>query len=178
MGIFGQLPEEPGKIVNEIKTEVRRLVKDGRPDWSKKIKEVLRKLGKEKGYDLYPDAEEKNGWHGEWLLDLIWLDEKTGAIHLAAESELGNANEVLDDFRRLLCAKAALKVMIYYVYNKPFLNKFEDCMTNFDQHVEGEHYLLIEFAPGPTDPADRAYLYQVPNHGRLAKVEFQPLQGH
>ena len=169
MDTFGQLPEDPGKIANKIKTEVRQLVKDGRPDWNEKIKEVLRRLGKEKGYGVYPDPEEKNG---EWLLDVIWLDRKTGAIRLAAESELGSEGEALDDFQKLLCIKAPLKIMIYYVYKKPFLNKFGDYMTNFDQHVRGEHYLLIEFAPGPTGPADRAYLYQVPSHGRLAEVKF------
>jgi len=175
MDIFGQLPEDPGKIANEIETEVRQLVKDGRPDWNEKIKEVLRKLGKKEGYDVYPDPEERNR---EWLLDVIWLDRKTGAIRLAAESELGKKGEVLNDFQKLLCIKASLKIMIYYVYKKPFLREFESYMTKFDQHVMGEHYLLIEFAPGPTGPADRAYLYPVPRHGRLTKVEFRPLQGH
>jgi hypothetical protein len=178
MDIFGQLPESPDKIVDEIQARVRQVAKDGRPDWSTEIKEVLRKLGREKGYDVYPDPEEKNGWHGEWLLDLIWFEGKTGAIRLAAESELGNENQVLDDFEKLLCIKAPLKIMIYYVYKKPFVKKFVDCIKAFDQHVKGEHYLLIEFAPGTIGPADRAYFYQVPNHGRLAKVEFRPLQGH
>ena len=99
MDIFGQQPENPDKIADEITTEVRRLVKDGRPDWNEKIKEVLRKLGKEKGYDVYPDPEERNGWHGEWLLDLIWIEEGTGAIRLAAESELGDESEPWTTFR-------------------------------------------------------------------------------
>lgn len=166
MDIFGQLPEKPNKIANEIKKEVRQLVKDRRPDWSKKIKEVLRKLGKRNGYLVYPDPEKKDG---AWLLDLIWLDRKTGAIRLAVESELGKEGEVLYDFQKLLCIKAPLKIMIYYVDKKPFVKEFEDYIKDFDQHVRGERYLLIEFAPGPTD---RAYLYEVRKHGRLDKVKF------
>jgi hypothetical protein len=106
---------------------------------------------------------------------VIWLDKNTGAIRLAAESELGTKEEVLDDFQKLLCIKAPLKIMIYYVYKKSFMEKFAGYIKDFDQHVKGERYLLIEFARGP---ADCAYLYQVPNHGRLAKVEFRLLQGH
>lgn len=174
MNIFGQLPESPEKIAQEVQREVRQLERDGKPDWTRKVKEVLKGIGKEKGYKVYPDPEDKDReWHGEWLLDLIWLDEKTGAIRLAAESEWGNEDEVLDDFQKLLCIKAPLKVMIYYVYNKPFVNKFENYMTRFDQHAKGEHYLLIEFAPGP---ADQAHLYAVKN-GRIAKVDSRPLAG-
>lgn len=164
MDIFGQLPEDLDKIVKEIKTEVRQLVKDGRPDWTKQIKEALRKHGNAKGYYVYPDPKKGNR---EWMLDLIWLDKKTGAIRLAVESEMGNEDEVLNDFQKLLCIKAPLKIMIYYVYKKPFVEKFADCFRDFDQHVNGEHYLLIEFAPGPTD---RTHLYQVRGDGRLAKV--------
>jgi hypothetical protein len=170
MDIFGRLPEDPGNIVGEIRAEVRRLEKDGRPDWNRRIKEVLRNLGKRNGYLVYPDPERKVG---EWLLDVIWFDEETGAVRLALESELGKEAEVLDDFQKLLCIKAPLKIMIYYVYKGSFVEKFAEYITRFDQNVEGEYYLLIEFAPGP---ADRAYFYQVP-HGRLAKVEFERLPG-
>jgi len=174
MAVFGQLPADPATIANEIIRKVRRLAKDGRPDWSREIKKVLTNLGNAKGYYVYPDPKKRNR---EWLLDLIWLDKKTGSIRLAVESELGNENEALDDFQKLLCVKAPLKVMIFYVYDKPFLKKFVKYMTDFDQHVEGEHYLLIEFAPGRKGPADHAYAYPVPSHLGPAKVKFTLLPG-
>jgi len=45
-------------------------------------------------------------------------------------------------------------------------------MEEFDQHVKGEHYLLVEMAPSPPD---RAYLYKVRQDGRQTSVSFSPL---
>lgn len=166
MSFLGKLPDEPIAIANEIIREVRLLVKDGRPGWTARLKEVLRKRGIKNGYNVYPDPEKKDG---AWLLDLIWMHRDTGAIHLAVESELGKEREVLDDFQKLLSVKAPLKVMIYYLFDKPFLTEFERYIEAFDQHVPGENYLLIEFAPGRNAPDDRAYLFTVKADGTVGR---------
>jgi len=170
MAIFGKLPIDPSSAANEIILKVRDETNDNRPNWNATVKKVLRERADKNLYHVYPDPEVKNQG---WLLDLIWFDRQKGTVQLAVESELGTEGEVLDDFQKLLCIKAPLKIMIYYAYKKSYVNNFVDYMMAFDQHVKDEHYLVVEFAPGPED---KAYLYQVPNDGRLTKqAEFSKL---
>jgi hypothetical protein len=103
---------------------------------------------------------------------LIWLHKKTGAIHLAVEPEWGNQDEVLYDFQKLLCVKSPLKIMVYWA-KRSFVSEFEKYMQGFDEHLEGENYVLVEFAP---DPPDHAYCYAVKKDGLLLDVKFSPLK--
>lgn len=102
---------------------------------------------------------------------MVWLHRGTGAIHLAVESEWGNQGEVLYDFQKLLCVKSPLKIMVYWA-KRSFVSDFEAYMQDFDEHLEGENYLLVEFAP---DSPDHAYSYAVKKNGRLSAVKFSPL---
>lgn len=169
MPILDKPPVELAEIASEIIDTVPQQADAGRPNWTKTVKDVLRAHANRERYQVYPDLDEKTG---EWLLDLIWLDRKTGTVHLAVESELGKEGEVLDDFQKLLCIKSPLKIMVYYAEKRSYLGTFIEYMEAFDHHIEGEHYLLIEFAPGP---ADHAYLYRVPADGHLTDVAFSSL---
>jgi len=154
MPIFGKPPVDPATIAGEIISAVRR-TGDIRPTgkWTKTVKNVLRGCA-EGHYAVYPNRSGK----GEWLLDVDWLSKRKGVIHLAVESEWKNKDHVWDDFQKLLCTKAPLKIMIYYASKRSLVGWLAKWMKPFDHHVRGEHYLLVEFAPGP---ADRAYLYTV-----------------
>jgi hypothetical protein len=149
----------------------RPKVKDCNPDWTRAVKEVLRRKGKEKAYDVYPDREAEGKGNREWLLDLIWYRREKGTIDLAVESEWGSEAAVLDDFEKLLCIKAPLKAMIYCTYNGSFVAKFEDYMAAFDRHLEGEKYLLVEFA----GTESRACLFEVRRDGHLTGIKFSEL---
>jgi len=105
---------------------------------------------------------------------LVWFTREEGTIHLAVEVELQRKGDVLFDFQKLLCVKAPLKVMVYRDRDGKgsLVRRFEEYMEEFDQHVKGEHYLLVEMAPSPPD---RAYLYKVRQDGRQTSVSFSPL---
>jgi hypothetical protein len=166
MRVFGKPPIDPVIVASKLISFVRDQQQDDRPDWTAAVKSVLGSLANKKDYIVYPSARER-----EWLLDLTWLHKGSGAIHLAVESEWGNQGCVLNDFQKLLCVKAPLKIMVYYAYRGSFVGQFERYMRQFDQHVKGENYILIEFAPGPED---HIYFYDVPNDGRLQTVRFEP----
>jgi hypothetical protein len=165
MGVFRKPPIDPIIVANKIISFIRKLPDDGRGIRTTAVQKGLRKLAN-KDYFVYPGDDR------QWLLDLIWLHKKTGAIHLAAESEWGNLGEVLYDFQKLLCVKSPLKIMIYWA-KQSLVGEFEKCMQEFDQHLEGENYVLVEFAPVPPD---HAYSYAVKNDGRLRTVKFSLLK--
>lgn len=86
------------------------------------IKRRLTALGKEN--NLYVCATVEGSDCTEWLFDVCWLKfdghkdtnfdyEHLGSVVLACESELGNENEVIDDFHKLLQSTATYKVLIF-----------------------------------------------------------------
>jgi hypothetical protein len=166
MGVFRKPPIDPIMVADKLISNLRKLP-DGRRIRTPAVQKVLRDLADKQDYLVYP-GDDGSGW----LLDLIWLHRETGAIHLATESEWGNQDEVLCDFQKLLCVKSPLKIMVYWA-KRSFVSEFEKYMQDFDEHLEGENYVLIEFAP---EPPDHAYSYAVKNDGRLPSVEFSPLK--
>jgi len=161
--MFRNLPIEPIIVANKIISFIRELPDDGKVIRTAGVKTLLDKLANKKDYLVYPSDD-----GSAWMLDLIWFLKDHTAIHLAVESEWGNQEQVLFDFQKLLCVKSPLKIMVYFA-KRSFVGDFEKYMQEFDQHLEGENYLLIEFAP---DPPDHAYLYTVKNvkNGRLQVV--------
>ena len=170
MAVFGKSPIDPSILAGEIISALRCEKRDGRRKWNKTVRRLLCGLADPKLYLVHPDAREGCG---EWLLDVIWFTRKQGTILLAVEVELGTKkNEVLYDFQKLLCIKAPLKVMVYYAYRGSYMNEFENYVKDFDHHVRGEQYLLVEMAPGPSD---QAYLYDVRKDGQQSRVRFSHL---
>jgi len=172
MPVLCKPPIDPIVLATKLRLFIREQRDDGKPGWTVAVKRILKKLADRKAYIVYPKPE--------WLLDVVWLHRKTGAIHLAVESEWGNKVEVLDDFQKLLCVKSPLKIMIYYAYHGSLVADFEEYMRSFDQHLEGENYVLLEFAPGSQGPADSIHFYNVRkgnlSNGRLQSVKFEALR--
>ena len=169
MGVFSKPPIDPVVVATKLVSFIREQQHDDRPDWTAAVQSVLGDMANKKDYLVYPSIDGP-----AWLLDLVWLHRATGAIHLAVESELGNQDCVLNDFQKLLCMKSPIKMMIYYADRASFVDRFEQYMRDFDQHLEGENYLLVEFAAGP---ADRVYFYNVRKSGRLQTVKFELKMG-
>jgi hypothetical protein len=161
--MFRNPPIEPIIVANKIISSIRKLPADGKVIRTAEVKTVLDELADKKDYFVYPSGD-----GSAWMLDLVWFLRDHTAIHLAVESEWGTKGEVLFDFQKLMCVKSPLKIMVYFA-KRSFVGEFEKYMQEFDQHLEGENYLLIEFAP---DPPDQAYLYTVKNvkNGRLQAV--------
>ncbi len=173
MAIFGKPPIDPATLASEIVSGLRREKSlDGRR-WNTKVKDVVRGLADRKRCLVHPNPEEKD-CGSEWLLDVVWFAREGGSIHLAVEVELRRKGDVLCDFQKLLCIKAPLKVMVYRDRDGKgsLVRSIEEYMEEFDQHVKGEHYLLVEMAP---IPPDRACLYKVRQDGRQTNVKFLPL---
>jgi len=171
MAIFGKPPIDPATLASEIISGLRRKKGYDARRWNKTVRDGLRGRADRKRYLVHADPEEK---FGEWFLDLVWFTREEGTIHLAVEVELQRKGDVLFDFQKLLCVKAPLKVMVYRDRDGKgsLVRRFEEYMEEFDQHVKGEHYLLVEMAPSPPD---RAYLYKVRQDGRQTSVSFSPL---
>src|ERR1700676_631990 len=109
MGTVGKSQFDAKVVAAELASSIFNAA-DGRRSWNAAVRTKLGKLGKQKGYLVYPSDE------SGFLLDLIWMDKKTGAIHLAVESEMGTYRDVLHDFQKLWCAKSAVKIMVYYLW--------------------------------------------------------------
>jgi hypothetical protein len=173
MAIFGKPPIDPATLASEIVSGLRREESlDGRR-WNTKVKEVVRARVDRKRYLVHPDPEKKECGR-EWLNDVVWFARAESSIHLAVEVELRRKGDVLCDLQKLLCIKAPLKVMVYRDRDGKgsIVRSIEAYMEEFDQHVRGEHYLLVEMAPSPPD---RAYLYKVRQDGRQTSIRFSPL---
>jgi hypothetical protein len=89
---------------------------------------------------------------------------------LAVESELGKSDDVLDDFEKLMCVKAPLKLLLSELGESKTVQQLKDLeqyLTTFEQHIEGETYLLVDFAYG----SHRCYKFVVPfpHNGKLKK---------
>ena len=147
--------------------------------WTKAVKQVLHEAGSRLGYDIC--------CHGvqdchEWLLDVVWwkTPTDTGGIGmaLAVESEWGDSVQgVLDDFRKLLCVKAPLKLMIYDGGDLPecgtaVQSGLKADLHSYHHHIAGEVYLFMGF--GPTK--EYCHRFVVPNDGILKNIEFELLE--
>jgi hypothetical protein len=124
---------------------------DSNPAWTISVTDVLHKMGRKLGYQVQSRRTDANLDCHEWLLDIVWLHPPPGiAMELAAESEWGNPGCVQDDFQKLLCTKASVKVMLF-AYKKGSQDSqtvwdgLKTYMNNYPHHLAGETYILMEF---------------------------------
>ena len=134
-------------------TEKARKNGNGDTAWTKAIKEELvlqghrldhfvaaKDIEKEIGKSANnPDNTSKGATadYSEWLYDLCWLDYDWGTeprqfkgLVLAVESEwrgnFKNIDDILDDFEKLICARAKCRLMIFQgENNKEILNSIK-----------------------------------------------------
>lgn len=77
---------------------------------TKAVKDVLRLVGQERRFAVYPDTDNEDAPRREWLYDLVWWKDDKRVV-LAVESEWsGRVDNVLYDFRKLLAVKSTLKL--------------------------------------------------------------------
>ena len=121
--------EMPGK------SEIMRAVREGlgnlevvKPwtdtEGTKAVKTKLCEIGREFGYSVYARANEVAKAYrddGEWLYDVTWLEYEPKPfpdgllidVHLVAECEWGNFERIVEDFEKLLQARAGFRLMIF-----------------------------------------------------------------
>jgi len=135
---------------------------------------VLHRHGNALKYEVL--CQHIEGCH-EWLLDLIWWkNEPEIGIALAVECEWGGTRDIIDDFQKLLCTKAPLKVLIYDGGNIPkhgddVQAAIKNEMKIYHHHVAGETYLFLAFG----DRQQYCHRFVVPRDGVLEEINFELL---
>ena len=96
--------------------------------------------------------------YGEWLYGVTWLDyEKSGSgeladAPLAAECEWGNEGDIEDDFKKLLLARAGIRLMIFNGFHeagsKEIAERLARKIREFNGSRAEDAWLLAEKSPG------------------------------
>ena len=105
--------------------------------WTKAVKTELCRIGRDSfGCKVYAAGVPRNKRDGgEWLYDVTWLEYEEGGdgeltdLHLAAECEWGEDQDIEDDFEKLLLARAGVRVMIIDGGVKPDSQKIADWLA-------------------------------------------------
>ena len=157
----------PGKF------EIMRAVRDGldnlevvKPwttdtEWTKAVKTKLCEIGREFGCKVCASGVEKAARdYGEWLYDVTWLDyEKSGQgelvdAPLVAECEWGNFDAIVEDFEKLLLARADVRLMIFTGSNQAKSGKIAERLARKVSEFKGsraEDAWLLAAWEGSTD---------------------------
>ena len=97
--------------------------------WTKAVKTKLCEIGQGRfGYRVYARTNEVDEAYrdgGEWLYDVTWLEYKKSDLTelvdapLVAECEWGGFAAIVEDFEKLLLARAGVRLMIFDGNYKP-----------------------------------------------------------
>ena len=99
----------------------------------------------------------------EWVLDVIW--KKGSTYCLGVESELGNKDEVLDDFEKLLWTKCPIKILIFVTpdgnSHKELHQQLREYIEQHPYHQKHERYLFFEINFwGEEDKPSKIHAYE------------------
>ena len=100
---------------------------EGDTVWTKAVKTKLCEIGQDRrfGCKVCASGVDKAANFGEWLYDVTWLEyDKNGRselearkklvdVPLVAECEWFNLGDIIDDFEKLLLARAGVHLMIF-----------------------------------------------------------------
>ena len=145
--------------------------------WTELVKKVLDDEGTRLGYEVLCRGIQDSH---EWMLDVIWWKtyrEESIGIALAVESEWKTpVREVIDDFQKLLCVKAPLKLLVYDGGNLPehgaaVRSEIMAEMMRYHHHVKGETYLFASFG----NIGEYCHRSVIPNDGQIEPFEFELL---
>ena len=121
------MPEYVNEIItklNEQKSEFTNLLYSGlnwQTSWTKLLKEIITKIGQDKGFFVNTSGLKNIADGGEWLFDLVWSELKYNGIKttivnipLVLESEISKINfgGFKEDFDKLLFASNSTKIFI------------------------------------------------------------------
>jgi hypothetical protein len=162
---------------------------DGNTAWTKAVKGAFAELAIQYGYKTLWTCKEPKC--SEFMLDLVWWQQSTTmqSAVLGLESEWGNpwdfnrrkveniVGAVDDEFWKLLCFKAPVKVLVYSAIDSE-MRKAIHCSLQadialFPHHVEGECYILMEFPPTPK--TCYRYKYIVKSGDKLSTPQFEAM---
>jgi len=156
---------------------VRELSQGGRPvlrqheQLTTALRTGLKRLAEERALQL------QTGPFGQFLVDHVWRKDNSG-IFLVAESEWRRDDyHIQQDFEKLLFFKAPTKLFVYQ--SNPERRACEAariataCLAGYEQHLEGEEYILIEIAPREA----RCFLCKVPADGPMETPKFTEIRG-
>ena len=140
------------KIIEAIIKKFKDLSKD--QYHTNDILSALCNVGKKEfKYSVFASSKfvndcEKTG--GEWLYDVTWYEpDNEGymkSIPVAAECEWGTKGAISDDFQKLLCSRASVRVFIYDEKRfemDPAQEKFSEWITNYNDSQNGDTYLFV-----------------------------------
>lgn len=107
----------------------------------------------------------RNDPNGEFLWDHVWIERQDGRLLLVLESEWSQWPElVMNDFRKLLYARSALKVLVYseQTTSRSVHSDIDKCITAFPYHSVAERYLIVNLR-GWISGCIEAWLYETEN---------------
>lgn len=131
--------------------------------WTRRVFAILRRAGTAHGFEVRPPRE---GRQGEYLVDLSWQQMQRGnygSLALAAESEFGTTQQLLDDFGKLLDVRASLKLLVG-CRRRGSGDRLDSCISNlihvrsFSEHDGG--FLVILFSRPRALSTGRGYLIE------------------
>ena len=103
-----------GKLSEAAKSLYARGAGDA--EWTREFKQVLRDMGKHRGFEVWPSGSSSS----EWLWDLCWANcpggkwENLRAIEIACEIEWKQHDEwTLEDFLKLTVCNAAYRLFVF-----------------------------------------------------------------
>ena len=125
---------------------------------TKDVKKELCKACKETIDDVYTFAtglSPKYAYGAEWLFDVTGLlydkDNYISRTVLVAESEWGPELEILNDFEKLLLARADVRVMVFDGTKSPgyqeIFEKFETRINRCEQSEQGDIWFFAALMP-------------------------------
>ena len=167
----------PEELAKKLVVEINKadIDKSGDKVWTSNVKAVLKSIFHNGATEvIFTNREQEIS---EFMLDVIaWNRSEGEGLTLAVESEWSGvgrspaqyAQEVANDFFKLLVVKASTKVMIFAsdVESYPqhlIVQKLEEAFNLYKHHVKGERYIFIDFAPSPNRIA---FWFEVPADGR------------
>jgi len=168
------ITETSEAICNVLDDAAKRFAGRGTNDndaWTREILAQLARLGKSQERDnqgrgiwVYASKTGKPSGEaspvadgGEWLFDLCWLlyeSKERGAqllvVPLVMEMEWGNLGDVIDDFEKLILARARLRVMVFSDTTRARVNsllgKLSDLARGFEDSNSSDRYLLCGYS--------------------------------
>lgn len=169
---FGPPPISPDKIVAVISERVYPLLPkhhSGPQQCRRALTDALytglRSLTDESQFYVRHKANglKRNDPNRELMWDHVWVSKQDAQLALVLESEWSKwEGLVVDDFKKLLYAKAPLKVLVYVEQkeNLKVPTAVEECLKSFPFHFVGEQYLIVN-ARGWRSGHVEACLYEI-----------------
>ncbi len=168
--MYSSYPIEPEQLVSALLHSFEEHIPDhsdhqhGNRPWTVTVQSALRHLGEERGMQVRCSDGTKG--HGEFLVDILWFDP-SGTPKAAFESEWGGISAVEYDFKKLLCIKAPLKVMICDCYPEPLIGSLEQCIRRYPDHLAGERYLVLNVCGSAMSGNPKCHMWEAPKAGSI-----------